>query len=277
MKFLVQQRIKEFLEEDLGHGDITSRIVPEVFATGRIVSKNNGVIAGLEEVKLLFDELECETETFVEDGVKIDKNEPVLQVFGQARNILAGERVALNLLSRMSGIATLSRKINERAKKVNKNIKVVGTRKTCPGMRYFDKKAVRVGTGHSHRFALDDCMLIKDNHLAFFGVQRALNLAKHEDWVHRIEIEVKTKQEALLAAEHGADIIMLDSFKVSQVQRTVEELKKRELRKKVIIEASGGLNYNNIQSYAKVVDVVLVDALTTSAPPLEFTMELDTD
>jgi len=273
----VQQKLREFLEEDLGHGDITSQIVPEVLATGTIVSKDQGLVAGLKEVKLLFEELGCETETFVEDGVKINRNESVMRVMGPAREVLAGERVALNLLSRMSGIATLSRKIYERAKKVNKNIKVVGTRKTCPGMRYFDKKSVHVGTGYNHRVALDDCMLIKDNHLAFFGVQRAINLAKHEDWVHKIEIEVKTKEEALLAAEHGADMILLQDFKVSQVQRTVELLKEKKLRKNVVLEAAGHLNYNNIQSYAKLVDVVLVDILTTSAPSLEFSMGLDTE
>ena len=274
MSLLAKKKILEFLEEDTGYGDITTALLPDLFGEAEVIAKEDGLVCGIEEIKILYGCLGCETENYKRDGEEVAKNDAILKVMGPMKKILEGERTALNLLMRMSGIATYSRKMSEKAKAGNKNVKVVETRKTAPGLRYFDKKAVRVGTGSNHRWGLDDCILIKDNHQKALGMKKTVAAAKEADWVHKIELEVHDLDDVVEAAKTGADIIMLDNFTEDEVRQALELLKKHGLREKVILEISGNITEKNIGSYAKYADVISVGALTHSFKALDISMNL---
>jgi len=269
-----EKKIAEFLEEDLNGGDITSGLLPDELAQAEITAEDNGIIAGIEEAHIVFERLKCETEELTKDGASIRKGEKILLVTGNVKNILAGERTALNIMMRMSGIATAGRELLREARKANPKIKVVETRKTAPGLRYFDKKAAFIGTGSNHRHTLGDMILLKDNHLQTLGLEKAIRLAKERDWVHKIEAEVETPKDALLAAKAGADIVMLDNFTPEQAKKANELLKKAGLHEKVLIEISGGITKENIGNYAKYADIISVGALTHSVKALNLTMHL---
>lgn len=274
MNLTAEKKIAEFLEEDLNGGDITSDLLPDELAQAEVTAEENGIIAGVEEAKMVFEHLKCETEELVKDGACIRKGERILLVTGNATNMLAGERTALNIMMRMSGIATAGRELLREARKANPEIRVVETRKTAPGLRYFDKKAAFLGTGNNHRHALGDMILLKDNHLQILGLEKAIKLAKERDWVHKVEVEVETPKDALLAAKAGADIIMLDNFTLENAKRAIDLLKKAGLREKVMIEISGGINKENIRDYAKHADIISVGALTHSVKALNLTLHL---
>ncbi len=274
MNLTAEKKIAEFLEEDLNGGDITSDLLPDELAQAEVTAEGNGVAAGIEEARIVFEHLKCETEELVKDGAGIRKGERILLVTGNAKNILAGERTALNIMMRMSGIATAGRELLREARKANPKIRVVETRKTAPGLRYFDKKAAFLGTGSNHRHALGDMILLKDNHLKMLGLEKAITLAKARDWVHKTEAEVENQKDALLAAKAGADIIMLDNFTPENAKRAIDLLKKAGLREKVLIEISGGITKENIGAYAKHADVISVGALTHSVKALSLTMHL---
>lgn len=274
MNLTAEKKIAEFLEEDLNGGDITSDLLPDELAQAEITAEENGIMAGIEEATLLFGRLNCETEEYVKDGAAVRKGEKIFAVIGNAKNILAGERTALNIMMRMSGIATYGRELLKEAKKTNPEIRVVETRKTAPGLRYFDKKAAFLGTGSNHRHALGDMILLKDNHLKILGLEKAIKLAKARDWVHKVEAEVETPKDAVTAAKAGADIVMLDNFTPEQAKKAGELLKKAGLREKVLIEISGGITKDNIGNYAKYADIISVGALTHSAKALSLTLHL---
>lgn len=274
MNLTAEKKIAEFLEEDLNGGDITSDLLPDELAQAEVTAEENGVAAGIEEAKIIFEHLKCETEELVKDGAGIRKGERILLVTGNAKNMLAGERTALNIMMRMSGIATAGRELLREARKTNPKIRVVETRKTAPGLRYFDKKAAFLGTGSNHRHSLGDMILLKDNHLKMLGLEKAVKLAKERDWVHKIEAEVETPKDAVAAAKAGADIIMLDNFTPENARKASELLKKVGLREKVTIEISGGIGLDNIRDYAKYADVISVGALTHSVKALNLTLHL---
>ncbi len=274
MSLHAKRKIKEFLEEDIGYGDITTALLPYLFAEAEVIAKEEGIVSGVEELKMLYECLGCETETYKKDGEETVKNDAIVRVMGPMKKILEGERTALNLLMRMSGIATYSRKMSEKARAGNKNIRIVETRKTAPGLRYFDKKAVRTGTGSNHRWALDDCILIKDNHQKALGMKKTVAAAKEADWVHKIELEVHNLEDVVEAAKTGADIIMLDNFTEDEARQASELLKKHGLRDKIILEISGNITEKNIDRYAKYADVISVGALTHSFKALDVSMNL---
>jgi len=274
MSLRAKRKIKEFLEEDIGYGDITTALLPDMFAEAEVIAKEEGIVSGVEELKILYEFLGCEIEKYKSDGEEVARNDAILKVIGPMKNILEGERTALNLLMRMSGIATYSRKMSEKARAGNKSIRVVETRKTAPGLRYFDKKAVRVGTGSNHRWALDDCILIKDNHQKALGMKKTVAAAKEADWVHKIELEVHNLEDVVEAAKTGADIIMLDNFTEDEARQAYELLKKHGLRDKIILEISGNITEKNIDKYAKYADVISVGALTHSFKALDISMNL---
>jgi nicotinate-nucleotide pyrophosphorylase (carboxylating) len=262
-----------FLKEDLGHGDITSEaLIGDVDAEAIIFAKEDCILAGLEEAEAIFDHLGVETETNCRDGQRIGKLAKVMRLNGKAKAILAGERVALNFLMRMSGIATQTWELTNKCRERNPNVRVAATRKTTPGFRFFEKKAVRLGGGDPHRFRLDDAFLIKDNHLKVVGsVKDAVKRAKAGHFNKKVEIEVETEEEAMEAARAGADIIMLDNMP-PDVGRVVAG-KIREMSS-CTIEVSGGINPQNIVEYADYADIISLGWITHSVRAIDFSLDI---
>ena len=276
---LVEKKVREALEEDIGFGDITSQlIVPEgVEAVAEIVAKGEGILAGVEEARMAFELMGAEVEWAMRDGSSVGHGDVVLRAKGPARALLAAERTALNFLMRMSGIATATAELVELARRARPGVRVAATRKTAPGLRFFDKKAVEIGGGDTHRLRLDDCVLIKDNHIAILGsVAEAVKKAREAvSFTKKIEVEVSTPEEALEAARAGADIIMLDNFSPEEVEEALRILEEAGLRSSVLIEASGRIGPDNVADYvSKGVDIVSSGYLTHSARALDFSMRI---
>jgi len=271
-----------FLNEDIGTGDITSNLLisEETISKGTIVCKNGGrsiIVSGLSEAKIIFDICGCEATLLVDDGAKIAKGIDVLIVEGSSRSILKGERTALNLLMRMSGISTRTNQFIEKLGELSKTVRISSTRKTVPGLRYFDKKAVVIGGGISHRVRLDQLILIKDNHIAIVGsVKKAIEKARSVYGNKRkIECEVVDYSGIVEAIESGADIVMLDNFKPEEVKESLDRIRKLGLRDKIIIEISGGINLDNIYDYAIAKpDVISIGSLTHSVQSIDFSLEI---
>ncbi len=273
------RELEEYLAEDLGMGDITTEaVIPEgVRIEAEILAKASGTLAGVTEASHIFIILDCKVKPFKKDGEHVRKGEKILQITGEASSILRGERVALNLLMRMSGIATLTSQFVEVARKMNPQMKIACTRKTAPGLRLLDKKAVQLGGGDTHRLRLDDAILIKDNHLRIVGsVEKAVGRAKrHASFTKKIEVEVSNLADALEAVNAGADIILLDNLTPKDVRRIVQALRAKKLRDRVTIEASGGISFDNVAEYAGTgADVLSVGALTHSAKALDVSLEV---
>jgi nicotinate-nucleotide pyrophosphorylase (carboxylating) len=274
----MRTKYSEFLREDVGSGDLTSELLlsPDCMAVGRILAKEKCVLAGAREAAEVFSELGALTSIRVHDGRKVDVDEEVLLVRGPARSVLTGERLALNFLMRMSGIATLTSDLLEACRKVNPRVKVAATRKTTPGFREFEKRAVALGGGDPHRYGLDDAILIKDNHIALAGgLREALRKAKAASFTKKIEIEVENEEDALAAADEGADIIMLDNFEPEDGARVAGRIRKR--RPEVVIEVSGGIRPDNVEQYASYADVVSLGWLTHSVRSVDFSMTVKSE
>ena len=272
----MRPKIHEFLKEDIGPGDITSELVvpADAKAKGKLIAKGKGVVAGIEEAAQAFAELGCAVSAKVRDGSPVEKGEVVLEVRGPARAILAGERLALNFVMRMSGIATLTHELVLKCRKVNPGVRIAATRKTTPGFREYEKKAVMLGGGDPHRMGLYDAVLIKDNHIRIAGgVQEALRRAKRGSFTKKIEVEVENRKDAITAAEMGADIIMLDNFKPEEVRTLAKELKR--IHPDVVLEASGGIRPEDVEAYAQGADIVSLGWLTHSVKSLDFSMEIE--
>jgi len=209
------------------------------------------------------------------DGDAVCQNDSLLLLNGDAKKILLVERTALNIIGRMSGIATQTRKIVDIVSAVNPCCRVAATRKTCPGFRILDKKAVKIGGGDPHRMNLSDGILIKDNHLALVPLGIAIQAAKMDTTYKKIEVEVETSESALSAAKAGADIIMLDNMSPDQITRTISVLKSEGLRDRVIIELSGGIDESSLPRYAALdVDVISLGVLTHSVRNLSVNLEI---
>ncbi len=272
--------IKYILAEDIGFGDITSNtLIPEdKMFDARIVSREEGILAGIEIIKSLFLEYGIEIISSMNDGDKLSEGDVILELSGNARSILTLERTALNLLMRMSGVATATNRIVEKVKRVNPKIRIAGTRKTMPALKKFDKLAIVLGGGDSHRYSLDDMVMIKDNHIAVVGsINEALAIAKGNiSFSKKIEIEVENLEDAIIAAEGGADIIMFDNMSYKQAEETLNALEEKGLRDNVLIELSGDVNEDNILDYAPLdVDIISLGALTHSSRSLNFGLDMD--
>lgn len=272
----MRSRIREYLKEDIGSGDITSQLLvpPGLEAKGRIAAKEDCVLAGAEEAAEVFRELGAEAVLVRKDGERVKKGEVVLTVSGPARALLSGERLALNFIMRMSGIATVTRSLVDACREVNKDVRVAATRKTVPGFREFEKKAVVLGGGDPHRFGLDDGVLIKDNHIRVAGgVRQALERARASSFTRKVEIEVECEDDAFEAADAGADIIMLDNFPPEDARALYRKLKER--RPGIVVEVSGGITPENIRGYADAADVISVGWVTHSVRSADFSMEIE--
>jgi nicotinate-nucleotide pyrophosphorylase (carboxylating) len=264
------------LEEDKAIRDATSAFTPKKKVRAEIIFKEEGYVSGISELLVLCSMVRISCTPNKKDGDFVKKGEVIVRLEEDSRSILEVERTALNILSRMSGITTLTRKYVKALKSVKSKANVSATRKTTPLFRYFEKKAVCVGGGVPHRMNLSDMVLIKDNHLKVFGgVEEALSAARGEGTHTPIEIEVTNTADAVKAASSGADVVMLDNMNPKQVEKVLNTLKEKSLRKKVYIEVSGGVNLSNIRDYGRLdVDLISVGGLTYTASSTDLSLEI---
>jgi nicotinate-nucleotide pyrophosphorylase (carboxylating) len=269
-----KKELARFLAEDIGKEDITSKLLPKKKIKARIICRQKGIIAGIKFVKEIFALKGCTVRIFKKDGTFVKPNQTIAEIFGSAQSVLSCERTALNLLSRMSGIATKTQNLVKKIHAANSRVKLYSTRKTAPGLRFFDKEAVKIGGGEKHRMSLDQMILIKDNHIAIVNSLPSLILRAKKKY-KKIEIEVENQEDALLAASAGVNIIMLDNFTPKEIINTVSKLKKAKLRQRVKLEASGGINEKNITSFAKTgVDMISVGEITNSVQVVDYSLEI---
>jgi nicotinate-nucleotide pyrophosphorylase (carboxylating) len=276
---ILEEKLRSMLAEDVGEGDITTALIVPAGATAEaeVMCKEHGVAAGIEEAVVLLESLGLKVQALYKDGDETRVNQVMMRISGDARTILSVERTLLNLLSRMSGIATTTRQLVKKIQKAKLKTKVACTRKTAPGLLYFDKKAVLVGGGDTHRLHLDDMILIKDNHITVAGsLQDAVRNAKERaSFSKKIEVEVTSAADALRAAETGADIIMLDNFSPKQIEKAIASLRKKKTNGKILLEASGGITKENVLSFASTgVDIVSLGELTSSSTVLDISLEI---
>jgi nicotinate-nucleotide pyrophosphorylase (carboxylating) len=267
-------RIADYLEEDVGFGDITSDLlVRDEVGSARIQSNEDCILAGLEEAIEIFNLLGVSTFPMARDGDEISKGEHILVLDGPLKKILLGERLALNFLMRMSGIATATNKIDKVCKKVNKDVRIAATRKTTPGFRLYEKKAVIMGGGDPHRFRLDDAIMIKDNHLKVIGsITQAVAMSKKASFSKKIEVEVEAVEQALEAVKAGADIVMMDNMPAEKVELAYLAVKK--LNENVLVEVSGGITPENAPEFAKNADIISMGWITHSARAAHFSLDI---
>jgi len=276
---ILEEKFRKFVEEDIGHGDVTtSQMVPQgTVVKAEIIAKEKGIVAGLEEALAFTETFGLQAKALVEDGSEISEKTRVLQVQGDAATLLSIERTLLNLLSRMSGIATATNRLVEKLRRAGYQTRVASTRKTSPGLSAFDKKAVMIGGGDAHRWGLDDMILIKDNHIAIAGsVKQALEKVRRKaSFSKKVEVEVTDVGQVLEAANAGADIVMLDNFTSEQARKAINLLKKNKLRDRVMVEASGRITEQNMLEYAAAgVDIVSLGAITQSVQALDMSLEV---
>jgi len=270
----IKKELLRFISEDIQRGDITSVLLPKNKINAKIISREDGILAGIKFAGDIFRLKGCSVQTIKKDGTKLKPNQIILQVSGNARTILSCERTALNLLSRMSGIATQANLLVTKIRKINRKTKLYSTRKTAPGLRFFDKEAIMIGGGHKHRMSLNDMVMIKDNHLLVTNAMEGIIKSARKRHKH-VEVEVENQRDAILAASSGATIVMLDNFSPVQIKKTITELQKKKLRNKVKLEASGGINSKNIIAYAKTgVDMISVGSITNSVKGLDLSLEV---
>lgn len=276
---LIEERLRQMLAEDIGQGDVTAAAIIPQDATvlAAVIAKDAGIVAGIEEAQILAESLGLKVRSTVTDGERIKNNQVLMQITGDAQTILTVERTMINLLSRMSGIATTTYKMMELLRKAKSKAKIAATRKSVPGMLYFDKKAVMLGGGDEHRLHLDDMVLIKDNHIAIVGSARdAVELAKEKvSFTKKIEVEITRPSDVVKVAEAGADIIMLDNFSPEEVDDAVKRLKDAGLQKNILLEISGGIDSETLLDYALAkVNIISMGELTHSVKSLDISLEI---
>lgn len=271
--FNVKNIIRLALEEDIGNGDITTTLlVPEEQnAKALIIAKGSFIVAGLPFVEEAFNTIDqgIEFKILFGDGLKVRKGDIIAEINGRTWTLLSCERVSLNILQRLSGIATLTNAFVDKVKGLD--VKIIDTRKTTPCMRFMEKYAVKVGGGSNHRFGLYDCILIKDNHIEAVGsIKNAIIATRGASHLLKIEIEVENLNDLKEALKAGVDIVMLDNMSVEDMKEAVKMAKG-----KVIIEASGNVNLNNVRGIAETgVDLISIGAITHSAPAVDISMKI---
>ena len=275
----IEPLIDQALAEDLGCGDVTTEalILPELRGGAFIVVKAYGILAGMEVARVVFHRVDpsLQVEALIPDGSKVKPDDVIARVEGGVASILKAERIALNFLQRLSGIASETRRYVEAIKGLN--VRIMDTRKTAPGLRFLEKYAVRVGGGYNHRLHLGDGVLVKDNHLAVLysqGMSLQEIVAEAKQKVPHnleVEVEVRTVEEAMKASDAGADIIMLDNMSLQEIRHAVEMIEGRAL-----LEASGGITLDNVRAVAETgVDFISIGALTHSVKALDIGLELE--
>jgi len=271
LSFNSKKQLQAFLAEDIGKGDVTSALLAKKKITAKIISREEAIVAGVTHAKDIFKIQGCAVKILKKDGSKVKPNGTIMSITGDAGKILTAERTALNLLTRMSGIATQT---NALVKKIPAKTKLYATRKTAPGLRYFDKEAVEIGGGKKHRLRLDEMVMIKDNHIAIHNSLESL-IVKAKKKYKKFEVEVENIPDCILAANSGATIVMLDNFSPSQIKKAITTLKKQKLRNNVLLEASGGITAKNIANYGKTgVDIISVGSITNSVKGIDMSLEI---
>lgn len=269
---MVKEHIQNALKEDIGFIDITTDILTENKSLKlNLISKDNGIICGLEVFELVFKELsnDIKIKFFFKDGDEIKNGDIVAELEGNASTLLIGERTALNYLQRMSGIATLTGKYQKILDKYG--IKITDTRKTTPCFRLFEKYAVMVGGASPHRFNLSDCVMIKDNHITYAGsISNAVEkIRKSLSHTHKIEVECETLEQVAEALNVGVDIIMLDNMSLENMKKAVGLIDK-----KAIVEASGNITYERLDDIAKTgVDIISTSAIVACANTFDLSLK----
>lgn len=272
-RILIKEKLKKFLIEDNSFIDVSSISLPkESTSSAKIMAKSDGYISGLEELEILYQILKVDITFKKEDGDQIQNGDIIAELYGKTKDILLGERVGLNLLCHMSAITTTTRKFVKIIEESGKGVKIACTRKTLPGLRLFEKKAVEIGKGDTHRFNLDDMVLLKSTHLKFYNgnvAELLRNMKLKVSFTKKIEIEVEKVDDVIIAVKNGADIIMLDNMNPDKVQDAINLLKQKNLRNQVIIEVSGNITQDNIVDYLiSEPDIISTSILTQK--PTEF-------
>ena len=273
---MLRYELERFVGEDLGEWDDSSSLVPEIPARAAVIAREDCIISGLAEAEEIFDYFGLVAERLYDDGEFVPAASAVITVCGNARKILQSERLVLNFIARMSGISTFTRKCVLCA---GSQTRIAATRKTTPGFRVFEKKAVFLGGGDAHRFNLSDAVLIKDNHIKILGLEECLCRARNRaSFTKKIEVEVENLEDMLIAAKGGADIIMFDNMAPTEIARGVKLLQDTGLQGRILLEASGGITLDNIKEYAASgVDVISLGALTKNARWIDLSLEIEKD
>jgi len=278
-KDLLKEKILHYIDEDLGFGDSTSNLIPnkDEIVEAKIFVREEGIVSGVTEAAIVFEIFNLEIMRKAKDGKKFPIDHEILHVKGRACDILQAERLALNFLMKMSGISTLTHKLQSLVNKHSKKTKVACTRKTTPGFRFFEKKAVLLGGGDTHRLNLSDSLMIKNNHVTIAGdlIKLIKEVKSKKSFSHKLEVEVKSLEEAELVLKEGVDIIMLDNFTPEEGKKTLDHLKKLDLLNNVVVEFSGGIDESNIEAYAKLQpDIISMGALTHSYQALNLNLRI---
>ncbi len=262
---ITDRQVEGWLREDIGHHDVTNDVPGET--TGRLVAKESGTQAGIEAAVSVFEYLGVEVTDVTEAGDRIEVGDTVLACEGPARAILRGERTAVNIAAHASGIATKTRATVEAARTESEDVQIACTRKTTPGLRGVEKRAVAAGGGDTHRLDLSHMVIVKDNHVAEMGLEGAVaEFSRRASFATRIEVEAETPEEARRAADAGADIVLLDNMTPEETRKAIAEMPGDSL-----VEASGGITIEDVPAYAATgVDVISIGSLSHSAPPLDY-------
>ena len=264
---LTDSDVERWLREDVGHHDVTNDVPGET--TGRLVAKESGVVAGLDAASAVFDYLDVTVTERVADGTAIEAGDVLLRVKGPAQAVLRGERVAVNLAGHASGVATKTRAAVDAAREVDEDVRIAATRKTTPGLRGIEKRAVAAAGGDTHRLDLSQMVMVKDNHVAEMGLAGAIDhFRERASFATQLDVEVEEPADAPRAARAGADIVLLDNMTPAGTSEAVELL--REHDADALAEASGGITVETVPDYATTgVDVISMGSLTHSAPTLD--------
>ncbi|MFC3957381.1 carboxylating nicotinate-nucleotide diphosphorylase [Halovivax cerinus] len=265
---ITDSQIERWLREDLGHHDVTNQVPGET--TGRLLATEAGVAAGIDPAARVFEYLGASVTDRLESGTSVDPGDELLAVSGSTRAVLRGERVAVNLVGHASGVATRTREAVDRASEAAADVRIAATRKTTPGLRGLEKRAVVAGGGDTHRLDLSHMVMVKDNHVAELGLEGAIeHVADRVSFATKIEAEVERPVDAPTAAAAGADVVLLDNMDPETVRSALETLSEAG-HEDVLTEASGGITLESVAEYAATgVDVVSMGSLTHSAPSLD--------
>lgn len=275
---ILQKEIEYFLEEDLREDDVSCTLVGNKRVRAIIFTKEDCVLSGVEIAAAILDYMNISYEIRKNDGSQAQSGDVIFELEGDSVSILRAERLVLNFLSHLSGIATNTSRYVQIVQEAAgaRAPKIAATRKTTPGIRKYEKKAVVDGGGDSHRQSLSDLVMIKDNHIEIAGLEKAFEEAKRKtSFCKKIEIEADTKEQAIKAAEIGADIVLLDNMNPTLILEIVASLKQRGLRENVLLEASGGIRKENLREYAATgVDVISLSAVTNDAGWIDVSLDI---
>ncbi|WP_323675662.1 carboxylating nicotinate-nucleotide diphosphorylase [Halorubellus sp. PRR65] len=264
--------VERWLREDVGHHDVTNDVPGD--ARGRLVAKESGVAAGMDAAEAVFAYLDVDVTARVDDGDRVEPGDVVLRTAGSARETLRGERVAVNVAGHASGVATRTRRAVDAAAEFSDDVAIAATRKTTPGLRGVEKRAVVAGGGDTHRLDLSHMVMVKDNHVAEMGLEDAVaHFRERASFATKVEVEAETREEAVRAVDAGADVVLLDNMPPEETAVTADAVHDAAVAagRNVLVEASGGITTGDVPAYADAgVDVISMGSLTHSAPTLDY-------